>query len=221
MNKTKAVFIVLSCTTPIPPPAGLTPGSPSTLGWDHHVPLHSFPQAPSTFGELGWESCWTLSAGQIKGRKPRTINQGLKSPRKAVLTLALTPVGPEDLRTTAQRMWMALGWPHNRRVTGVSESTTECLACSELGRQHQFGRKGVDSYSQSPDEGLKPNPSGLDFRTSFCPFQRNGRWHQRRLRNPVPGAESADLREGVWGLGRFGLYIQPGCHLKNGACTFL
>lgn len=47
MNKTKAVFIVLSCATPIAPPAGLTPRSPSTVGQDHCVPLYSLPQAQS------------------------------------------------------------------------------------------------------------------------------------------------------------------------------
>lgn len=199
MNKTKAVFIVLSSTAPIPPPAGLTPGSPSSLGWDHHLPLSSFPQVPSKLRELGWDSCWAL-AGQIrKGSKPRTINHGLKSPRKTMLTLALTPIDPEDLRTIAQILWRALWWLYNnRRVWGVSDvganSTIESLIHSELGREHQLGRKGVGPYWRSPDEGFKTNPNGLDFSISFCPLQRNGWWHQKRFKNPDP-----ELSQWTWG----------------------
>lgn len=73
MNKTKAVFIVLSCTTPIAPPAGLTPGSPSTPGQDHCVPLYSFPQALSVVSlvNLDGNHAELSSAGQAeKGGNP-------------------------------------------------------------------------------------------------------------------------------------------------------
>lgn len=74
MNKTKAVFIVLSGATPIATPAGLTPGSPSTRGQDHCVPLRSFPQTPSVVSlvNLGGNHAEDSSAEQVgKGGKPR------------------------------------------------------------------------------------------------------------------------------------------------------
>lgn len=73
MNKTKAVFIVLSGATPIATPAGLTPGSPSTRGQGHCVPLRSFLQAPSVVSlvNLGGNPAEDSSAEQVeKGGSP-------------------------------------------------------------------------------------------------------------------------------------------------------